>query len=566
MSHQKKEPYGFDGKYMFSETDVFFTFTHRYNTEFSVLESYFLWTLEQEIVPRFSEFVRLNVDSIARLSKTNNCVELHRTELASRFVPDCEYECRPHPSDGVGNLRLVSSQTASMSVMVEDQPDWSCVIEKIHRIQISESRREKTYIMYSNENDYVVNVLLEDQKKSELDTNNSVNAKTIPISRLTKRFLDVAKESSPKRLANGPSIANVEISNNEQDLSNELDGDPYINSSHESDDSKHDGFISPTPCAPEDPFADEKIIIINAFSLDVLESIHRRYTPKLSLQLDIEVENIYRKVIKTCLNDSRDNGIKLLCANIVQKDELIDNFGFLILDLIRTLLYNKIRNEPSELTLITNYLDNVMKNVFYVPDKHIVRWPNTTLTESKVRKFDGSRTKQPDFVVSVNYQSRATNVIFVGEVTGPTEKNNVYKNCLDLFRIGVFMKDCIDSEISQGISVPATIKDICSFIDELYILLNLRSILYESYNAFVDKLKNPRLAPLELKSSFKKPTLDTPEFNNLVSKTRCVKRECPFWFGRYKYVFSFQNNLKFTILILIAIVDNNNSPSGSLKN
>ncbi|CAG8683777.1 1704_t:CDS:2, partial [Dentiscutata heterogama] len=253
-------------------------------------------------------------------------------------------------------------------------------------------------------------------------------------------------------------------------------------------------------------------------------------------------------------------------------------------------------NESSELTLITNYLDNVMKNVFHVPDKHIVRWPNTTLTESKVRKFDGSRTKQPDFVVSVNYQSRATNVIFVGEVTGPTEKNNVYKNCLDLIRIGVFMKDCIDSAISQGvdikilgfqciaykidfyildingeglymmnhiaqISVPATIKDICSFIDELYILLNLRSILYESYNAFVDKLKNPRLAPLELKSSFKKPTLDTPEFNKLVSKTRCVKRECPFWFGRYKYVFSFQNNLKFTILILIAIVDDNNSPS-----
>ncbi|CAG8671646.1 2006_t:CDS:2, partial [Dentiscutata heterogama] len=453
MSQQKKEPYGFDGKYMFSETDVFFTFTHRYNTEFSVLEPYFLWTLEQEIVLRFSEFVRLNVDSIARLSKTNNCVELHRTELASRFVPDCEYECRPHPSDGVENLRLVSSQTASMSVMVEDQPDWSCVIEKIHRIQISESRREKTYIMYSNENDYVGNVLLEDQKKSELDTNNSVNAKTIPISRLTKRFLDVAKESSPKRLANGPSIANVEISNNEQDLFNELDGDPYINSSYKSDDSEHDGFISPTPCAPEDPFADEKIIIINvssripslnsdldvfldnvnisakfrqyineaisyandkglyvetntheilslssilvlipnsyptkmveAFSLDILESIHRRYTPKLSLQLDIEVENIYRKVIKTCLNDSRDNDIKLLCANIVQKDELMDNFGFLILDLIRTLPYNKIRNESSELTLITNYLDNVMKNVFHVPDKHIVRWPNTTLTESK---------------------------------------------------------------------------------------------------------------------------------------------------------------------------------------
>ncbi|CAG8768546.1 18483_t:CDS:2, partial [Gigaspora margarita] len=487
---------------------------------------------------------------------------------------------------------------------VEDQPDWSCVIEKAFRIQISKSRREKTYIMYSNENEHIGNELLEDQKKSELDTNNFADAK---ITRHTKRFLDVAKGNAPKRLARGPSIT----------------------SSHESDGSEHDGFISPTPCLPKDPFADENVIITNVpscipslssdldvslnnvnisakfrqyineavshandkglyvetntheilslssilvlipnsystkmveeFSLDVLESIHRKYTPTLSLQLDIEIENLYRKVIKTCLNDSRDNGIKLLCTDIIQKGELIDNFGFLILDLIRTLPFDKIRNEPSELTLITNYLDYIMKNVFHAPDKHIVRWPNTALTESKARKFDGSRTKQPDFVVSVNYQSRATNVIFVGEVTGPAEKNNVYKNCLDLIRIGVFMKDCIDSAISQGvdnkilgfqciaykidfyvldingeglyiaqISVPATMKDICSFIDELHILLNLRGILYESYDAFVDKLKNPRLAPLELKSSFKKQTLNTPEFNRLVSKTHSVKRECPF--------------------------------------
>src|SRR5207237_61802 len=141
-------------------------------------------------------------------------------------------------------------------------------------------------------------------------------------------------------------------------------------------------------------------------------------------------------------------------------------------------------------------------------------------TESKMRKFDGSRTKQPDFVVSVNHQSRATNVIYVGEVTGPAEKNNVYKNCLDLMRIGIFMKDCFDSAISQEadirilgfqciaykidfyvfdlkapglytmshiaqISVPATIKDIYPFIDELYILLNMRALLFKSYDTLI---------------------------------------------------------------------------------
>lgn len=74
----------------------------------------------------------------------------------------------------------------------------------------------------------------------------------------------------------------------------------------------------------------------------------------------------------------------------------------MIQDLIRTLPYDKIRNNPSELTLI-NYLDSILKNAFHVPDSYIVQWPNTALLESKVRKFDGSRAKQPDFIVLINY-------------------------------------------------------------------------------------------------------------------------------------------------------------------
>ncbi|CAG8716275.1 36402_t:CDS:2, partial [Racocetra persica] len=490
-------------------------------------------------------------------------------ELASHFVPDCKHECRPHST----LLRIFCFD----KLMVEDQHDWSCIIEKIHRIQISESRHEKTYIIYSNKNDYIENVLLEDQKKSKLDTNNSVNTKTIPISRLTKRFLDVAKKSSPKWLANGPSIANVEISNNEQDLSNELDSNLYINSSYKSDNSEHDRFISSTPCALEDPFADEKIIIINVSS----------HIPSLNSDLDIFLDNInisakFKQYINKAISYTNDKGLYVETNT------------------------HEILSLSSILVLILNSYPTKMVEAFSldVPESiHRRYMPKLSLQLDikQSKEIRWVKDEQLDFVVSVNYQSRATNVIFVGEVTRPTEKNNVYKNCLDLIRIGVFMKNCIDSAISQGvdikilgfqciaykidfyildingeglymmnhivqISVPATIKDICSFIDELYILLNLRSILYESYNAFVDKLKNPRLAPLELKSSFKKLTLDTPEFNKLVSKTHCIKRESPFWFGRYKYVFSFQNNLKFTILILIAIVDDNNLLSGSLKN
>lgn len=61
---------------------------------------------------------------------------------------------------------------------------------------------------------------------------------------------------------------------------------------------------------------------------------------------------------------------------------------------------DKIKNEPSEITFITNNLDYIMKGTFHDLDKHIVQWPNTAFNESKSRKFKG-RAKQPDFVVSI---------------------------------------------------------------------------------------------------------------------------------------------------------------------
>ncbi|CAG8664380.1 3709_t:CDS:2, partial [Paraglomus brasilianum] len=66
---------------------------------------------------------------------------------------------------------------------------------------IAKSRREKTYTLYSNENKYVGNKLLEGQKKSVLDTNSFADTKTTCITRSMKRLLDVAEESPPKRLA-----------------------------------------------------------------------------------------------------------------------------------------------------------------------------------------------------------------------------------------------------------------------------------------------------------------------------------------------------------------------------
>ncbi|CAJ0631883.1 21_t:CDS:2, partial [Entrophospora sp. SA101] len=55
--------------------------------------------------------------------------------------------------------------------------------------------------------------------------------------------------------------------------------------------------------------------------------------------------------------------------------------------------------------------------------------------------------------VSAIHQLQTNGVLFVGEVTSSAEKGNVFKNCNDLTRVGIFMKDCIDSAVDKGADV-----------------------------------------------------------------------------------------------------------------
>ncbi|RIB06488.1 hypothetical protein C2G38_1938108, partial [Gigaspora rosea] len=182
-----------------------------------------------------------------------------------------------------------------------------------------------------------------------------------------------------------------------------------------------------------------------------------------------------------------------------------------ILEGLRSLPNLKLKSQPSEMSLITNYLDYIMKGLFHEPDKHRVEWPNTGLKESRARKLEG-RARQPDFIVSAIHQLETSGTLFVGEVTSPAEKGNVYKNCNDLIRIGVFMKECIDSAIDKGsdikllgfqcieytidfyamelsapglyfmyhigqASIPTSVKTMTHLIDDIEIFLTVRDIL-----------------------------------------------------------------------------------------
>ncbi|CAB5374967.1 unnamed protein product [Rhizophagus irregularis] len=131
----------------------------------------------------------------------------------------------------------------------------------------------------------------------------------------------------------------------------------------------------------------------------------------------------------------------------------------MMIDIFSSPLLNKIHQQfapvqqielSSELTELSND-ETLGENLGFVILKGLEllpsdKWPNTALNESKARKFRG-RAKQPDFVVSIVHQSQTVANIFIGEVSPPSQKTNVYKNCCDLIRLGIFMKDCMDFKV-----------------------------------------------------------------------------------------------------------------------
>ncbi|CAG8565835.1 4591_t:CDS:2 [Ambispora gerdemannii] len=301
--------------------------------------------------------------------------------------------------------------------------------------------------------------------------------------------------------------------------------------------------------------------MIDHFGLSLLDEIHQKFKSEQQIVLDSNSETTFRKAVKMAMGGSRDDAIIWLCGKLSSEQSLRENLGFIILDCLRVLPSSKIRNEHSEITHYTNFLDRIMKGLFDDPDKHVVQWPNTALNESKTRKAEG-RAKQPDFTTSIICQLQTSATLFVGEVSPPSKRGDVYKNCNDLIRLGVFMKDILDSSVDKGADikcwasnykvdyytmdlvqgiyimihigqmlVPASLKDMSSFVDDIELSLRVQDIFRKSYENFYTKLCNP--GSLTKKATFKRETLCTPKFRQLVSKTHDVNRSCPFWFGRF---------------------------------
>ncbi|CAG8604089.1 35622_t:CDS:2, partial [Racocetra persica] len=221
MSEQEEKPFGF------------------------TIKSYIESASECNVIPSFSEFVRLNADFIVRSStKTSDLQGLEgawakRFDLTARILNTEESiasgTIKTSPTLWELQLGLLTAvvtfhnigdvffrrwgasvgltgcgftfptseccwglQLGLLTAVTNDKADWYSIFEKLHmvgyktyvlvvldqphcdltcdicQIQISESRREKTYIMYSNENEHFGNKLMEDQKKSQLDVEKKV--------------------------------------------------------------------------------------------------------------------------------------------------------------------------------------------------------------------------------------------------------------------------------------------------------------------------------------------------------------------------------------------------------
>ena len=64
------------------------------------------------------------------------------------------------------------------------------------------------------------------------------------------------------------------------------------------------------------------------------------------------------------------------------------------------------------------------------------------------------------------------------------------------------------------VSIPVSLKNMPTLVDDMEIVLTIRKIFHQSFDTYFDKLCNPSL-PTE-KAKFKRGTLDTPKFRQLM--------------------------------------------------
>ncbi|CAG8502656.1 15447_t:CDS:1 [Funneliformis mosseae] len=95
--------------------------------------------------------------------------------------------------------------------------------------------------------------------------------------------------------------------------------------------------------------------MIDIFSTSLLDDIYQQANPPQQIELNTECESKLRKVIKKAIKESRSRATEFLLRELTNDQMLNENLGSMFLECLKKLPTTKIKNEPSETTLITNY-------------------------------------------------------------------------------------------------------------------------------------------------------------------------------------------------------------------
>ncbi|RUS21441.1 hypothetical protein BC938DRAFT_475409 [Jimgerdemannia flammicorona] len=184
----------------------------KYPLGFETMKSYF--ALEKKDAPSLRDFIRLNIDFVARSSPDTNDFAALNGAWKNRF--------------------LTTAKLLGITKVITDQFDWTSVIERRMRMQIASNRREKTLLTYSKETEFVGDQLFEDQLmeiatsqkgKRNLDKNEaSISTKRLRGNKVDEaNTAEVLSNSNDVESDDNGSVSEKE--NDDEDETEDTDGD-----------------------------------------------------------------------------------------------------------------------------------------------------------------------------------------------------------------------------------------------------------------------------------------------------------------------------------------------------
>ncbi|ORX42785.1 hypothetical protein DM01DRAFT_1340968 [Hesseltinella vesiculosa] len=215
--------------------------------------------------------------------------------------------------------------------------------------------------------------------------------------------------------------------------------------------------------------------------------------------------------------------------------------------LVLKLMALPMDEDANETELCTRFIDPFLSGLFDDPDQGVyLRWTNDATLEAK--SYPDCTTTRPDLCITKCCGVKWTSSLGYGEAKPAARENDKYVLCKDLWKVAVFCKDALDSQLIDGVLgiqiIGRTIRFYLLMLParRLYVMLELATIKIpdslQNLPALVIELPNvlkvldvfhricvPSNDPAILKSRYAS-TLSTQKFHQLFSTSKNCKKPC----------------------------------------